>query len=58
MRPYMSETEGKELWYELKGVIEHKGTSVSANPGWVDVVLILTVNHAGAPWSLCGQGLR
>lgn len=58
MRPYMSDTEGKELWYELKGVIEHKGTSVSINPGSVDVVLILTVNHAGAPWSLCGQGLR
>ena len=58
MRPYMSDTEGKELWYELKGVIEHKGTSVSVNPGSVDVVLILTINRAGAPWSLCGQGLR
>ena len=29
MRPYMSDKNGKDLWYELKGVIEHKGSSVS-----------------------------
>ena len=29
MRPYMSDKAGNEAWYELKGVIEHRGTSVS-----------------------------
>lgn len=29
MRPYMSDNAGKDTWYELKGVIEHRGTSVS-----------------------------
>jgi ubiquitin C-terminal hydrolase len=31
MRPYMSDKKGEDLWYELKGVIEHKGPSVSSN---------------------------
>jgi hypothetical protein len=25
----MNDNKGKDLWYELKGVIEHKGPSVS-----------------------------
>jgi len=27
----MSDKEGQDLWYELKGVIEHKGPSVSSD---------------------------